>query len=132
MRRSLKLPLATLLVVWSLYGCESKTGDGVKREGATNSTEGVASAETGPISVVAATFGKACGAPAGNSTPPVAQECNGKAQCSYFVTNPTTDPFPGCAKDFEVQYRCGKQTALRHVEHPAIAGENYPVDLSCR
>jgi len=130
---SVGLPLLGLSVVLGLSACESKSGEGPAKESsaAAKSTSGPA-AGGGPINVVSATFGKACGAPAGNHTQLVATECNGKDKCAFFVTNPGKDPFPNCAKDFAVEYRCGTQAEARHVEHAAVGGENYTVDLVCR
>jgi hypothetical protein len=88
--------------------------------------------DSGEITIASATFGGACGAVPGNHTSLVAEACNGKDQCAFFVTNPGKDPFPGCAKDFSVQYRCGKQAATRQLERPPVQGENYTVVMSCR
>jgi hypothetical protein len=88
--------------------------------------------EAGEITITSATFGGACGAAPGNHTSLVAEACNGKDQCAFFVTNPGKDPFPGCAKDFSVQYRCDKQAATRQLERPPVQGENYTVVMSCR
>jgi hypothetical protein len=86
--------------------------------------------ETGPISVVSATYGRACGAVPGNYTQSVVDECNGRFDCTYPPADRRGDPFPGCAKDFSVEYRCGNGARVRRAEH-AAKDEPYNVELTC-
>jgi hypothetical protein len=84
------------------------------------------------IAIVSATYGRACGPTAiGNRTELVGRECNGKAACSYLVNNAAGDPFPGCAKDFDVEYRCHACAGTTKVTHAAAKDENYKVNLPC-
>jgi len=85
------------------------------------------------IEVVEATYGKNCEAftpPAGypnlvkpgNATTAVAQVCNKtKGSCRYLVDLvKSSDPAPGCGKDFTVSWRCGADPTA-HLSH--LAGE---------
>jgi len=86
----------------------------------------------GRINVVSATYGLNCGAPRGNATSQVAQVCSSAtSKCEYRVdVNALGDPRPGCAKAFEVDYRCAggaNQTASA----PAEAGLGSIVTLQC-
>lgn len=84
------------------------------------------------IHVLSATYGgRACGAPPGNHTQPIASECNGRADCEYLVNNRYGDPAPGCGKDFLVEYRCGENKDVFLAEHGAQYNENYAVRLTC-
>jgi hypothetical protein len=85
----------------------------------------------GPIAVVVATYGGACGAPSGNATASVATECGGKLRCDYVVNNRYGDPVPMCPKDFVVQYRCGADPAPKQAGHAATVNEGYAVTLDC-
>jgi len=61
------------------------------------------------IRVIAATYGRNCGAPHGNATPHLAETCNGRAVCEYVVDHHVLgDPTPGCAKDYVVEWQCGR------------------------
>lgn len=62
------------------------------------------------ISITDATYGANCPAvPFGNVTQQVRSSCEGRSgDCNYYVSHHILgDPAPGCAKDFEVRYRCG-------------------------
>ena len=83
------------------------------------------------ITVVAATYGGNCGAPPGNATAHVADECRGKSACRYRVNNRYGDPALRCGKDFLVEYRCGDDPTLRRAGHQPLLGEGYFVTLSC-
>ena len=88
----------------------------------------------GTILVVSATYGPACGAPTGNDTGNLVNQCNGRLQCSYRVSNsrPGGDPAQGCSKDYAAQYRCSNdQTKLRQVSHAVDKNEGYIVLLDC-
>jgi len=61
------------------------------------------------IRVIAATYGKNCGAPHGNATPHLAETCNGRAVCEYVVDHQVLgDPAPGCAKGYLAEWQCGR------------------------
>jgi hypothetical protein len=85
----------------------------------------------GRIAVISATYGGNCGAPAGNATGKVEDECGGRWNCDYDVEVSTLgDPAPGCAKAFTVQYACAAHS-------PALTANVVPeashhkVHLSC-
>jgi hypothetical protein len=61
----------------------------------------------GQISVVEATYGGNCGAPAGNATPAVRASCDSMSDCSFRVeVDRLGDPAPKCAKGFSVKWTC--------------------------
>jgi hypothetical protein len=85
------------------------------------------------IRVMQATYGPNCGAPKGNATVAVAQACDGKKACSYRVhVHELGDPAPGCAKTFEVLYRCTGEENVRRLEVPAEAGLGALASPSCQ
>lgn len=60
------------------------------------------------IKVLSATYGRNCGAPYGNITPHLAQNCDGREWCEYVLDHRVVgDPAPGCSKDFFVEWQCG-------------------------
>lgn len=57
--------------------------------------------------IQSATYGGNCGAQYGNVTWSVQNRCNGSVNCQYTVNvNEIGDPAYGCAKDFNIEYRC--------------------------
>jgi tetratricopeptide (TPR) repeat protein len=88
----------------------------------------------GTILVVSATYGLVCGSPKGNDTGNLSNQCNGRVDCPYRVSNtrPGGDPTPGCSKDYAVQYHCSNdQSTLRQATHVADKNEGYIVLLDC-
>ena len=85
------------------------------------------------IQVVSASYGAgSCGTPVGNVTGVVAGECNGEPACDVFVDNSVfSDPSFGCPKDFNADYRCGSDPAVRTASHGPVGGEGYTVSLVC-
>jgi hypothetical protein len=62
----------------------------------------------GNMQIVSASYGLNCGAPSGNVTTQLADFCNSTAICEYPIdVNKIGDPRRGCAKDYQVEYRCG-------------------------
>lgn len=62
----------------------------------------------GRIKVIAASYGRNCGAPYGNVTTHLAAACDGKALCEYIIdVKALGDPAGGCSKDFYVEWQCG-------------------------
>jgi len=102
-----------------------------------NHTQPVAAATTsnGTIRVLAATYGKNCGAMTGNVTPLLSEACDGKAQCNYPLSvGVLGDPANGCGKDFETKWVCngGDNTPhIARVEAEAGLG-NKAVGLECK
>jgi len=95
------------------------------------------------IQVVEATYGMTCqnftppaGYPnlvkAGNATAAVAKLCdNAKGNCRYPVNlAKTSDPAPGCAKDFQVSWRCAGDPAT-HQAHLAAEAADKIALLNC-
>jgi hypothetical protein len=125
----LKMMLVGIPALALVLACENKPSAG------SAPTESVAAQPVqraaGAIMVQTATYGVVCGVPAGNRTELVARECNGKAQCTFTVSNKEGDPKPGCSKDFSVDYRCAPDGPLKNASHPAVQNENYPIDLKC-
>ena len=85
------------------------------------------------IAIVQATYGGNCEAPAGNATLPLANACDGKLDCTYKV-DPSVlgDPKFGCAKAFQVIWRCPGEEKVRRVDLPGEASFGGPASLSCR
>ena len=86
---------------------------------------------TGTIAVKLATYGRSCGAEAGNRTAAIAEACNGKQSCTIKVGSSLGDPAPNCAKDFLAEYRCSSRGPILRAGHPPRQGENYTVELGC-
>ncbi len=95
------------------------------------------------IQIVEATFGLNCKdfavkppnvnvIRAGNSTPTMAAECNGKKSCDYIVGNAKVggEPADGCSKDFNASWRCGASAALKRLHLPDNA-EGKSARASC-
>jgi hypothetical protein len=95
------------------------------------------------IEVVDATYGKACqnftppaGLPnlvrPGNATAAVAKICDkAKGTCHYLVDlAKAADPAPGCAKDFQVTWRCAGDPSS-HQLHLGAEAEDKTATLSC-
>jgi hypothetical protein len=63
----------------------------------------------GHIKVIAATYGRNCGAPYGNVTYHLAEICDGKARCEYLIDfRVIGDPAGNCAKDYFAEWECGR------------------------
>ena len=63
----------------------------------------------GHIRVIAATYGRNCGAPYGNVTNHLAEICDGRGTCEYFIDYRVIgDPAGGCAKDYFAEWQCGR------------------------
>jgi hypothetical protein len=63
----------------------------------------------GHIKVIAATYGRNCGARYGNVTNHLAEICDGKATCEYVIDfGVLGDPARGCAKDYFAEWECGR------------------------
>ena len=78
-----------------------------------------------------ATYGGNCGAPIGNVSNTVAGQlkCNFVDSCSIPISNATFgDPAKGCAKSFDIEYKCGGTTFTRHLS-PA---EGQTMILDCK
>jgi hypothetical protein len=86
----------------------------------------------GTIAVASATYGANCTKKSvkGNATNHLKVACDGKTKCEYIVaTSNIGDPFPGCKKDYAIEYSCGGK-ALK-VSLPAEAAAQPPVVLNC-
>ena len=65
------------------------------------------------ISIESATYGLNCDQPIGNVTSHIAQSCNGKSDCKYFVDHTVIgDPAFGCKKNYIVRYRCSDSSSV--------------------
>jgi hypothetical protein len=84
------------------------------------------------ISIVEATYGRNCQAPAGNATTLVQKSCDGLALCRFRVESPVLgDPAPRCAKDFGVAWMCSGEKSARRATLAAEAGFGSTLLLSC-
>jgi hypothetical protein len=85
----------------------------------------------GGINVVAGSYGLNCGAPHGNKTDHLAQQCNGKTRCDYKIEYQVIgDPAVGCGKEYVAEWRCG-DGGMKSVKAQAEAGFGSVITLSC-
>jgi hypothetical protein len=83
------------------------------------------------IHVLSATYGGNCGAPAGNATREVLNNCENNFFCTYRIDVGTFgDPKNGCGKDFTAAYECGAGTRLT-ARVPPEAGFGSLLHLAC-
>jgi hypothetical protein len=97
------------------------------------------------IEIAEATYGMSCqqsgAAPgdavkAGNATAAISESCKedydeATGRCSFMIdVKRIGDPAPGCAKDFSVGWRCGKDPAL-HRRHIAAEANARSISLVC-
>ena len=72
----------------------------------------------GTLTIDSATYGGNCSVPIGNVTSQVATDlkCNWNTNCSIPISNQTFgDPAPGCAKSFDIVYKCGGTAFTRNL-----------------
>jgi hypothetical protein len=73
---------------------------------------------------LSATYGGECGAPRGNADHAIATLCNGKGRCDLpYLRARLGRAAPGCAKDLQVEYRCGSERELRSATRKLDGGE---------
>jgi hypothetical protein len=85
-----------------------------------------------PIKVVTATYGKSCGAPAGNATAALAHACDGRVACSVALdAAPADGATPGCEKDYAAEWKCGAGAGVFSATIPAGAGHGASLALAC-
>lgn len=85
----------------------------------------------GPVRVLEATYGRACGAPHGNFTRAAAATCDERGRCDLVVDNRHGDPTPNCPKDVSVEWRCGDDEVVYRATHEPVVNEGYTVVLGC-
>jgi hypothetical protein len=130
------LLVAVGLAMYFLDGDQVRTA---LRDGAARSLSPRASASAvrvdppaSPITVVAGTYGRNCGAPPGNVTSALGRACNGRGMCNVAIdTEPATGATPGCDKDYAAEWRCGAGAAVYTATIPAGAGRGARVVLAC-
>jgi len=85
------------------------------------------------IRVIAATYGRNCGAPQGNATVHLARSCDGRSSCEYVIDfRVLGDPAPGCAKDYFAEWQCGRDSRMYSQAVRAEAGAgNTRILLRC-
>jgi hypothetical protein len=86
-----------------------------------NSNEALADCVNwGTLIVDSATYGGNCKVPIGNDTGKVAPDCNYKETCSIPISYSTFgDPAQGCAKTFDVAYKCGGKSFSKNLTSEA-------------
>jgi hypothetical protein len=85
----------------------------------------------GTILINSATYGGNCKAPIGNVSDMVAGKlkCNFSESCSIPISNATFgDPAVGCAKSFDIEYKCGGTTFTRNL----ASAEGQTMILDCK
>jgi len=97
-----------------------------------NTNEAVADCVNwGTIMVDSATYGGNCKVPIGNVTTKTGTDlnCNYKENCSIPISNKTFgDPASGCAKSFDVAYKCGGKPFSRNL----MPAEGQTMILDCK
>jgi hypothetical protein len=84
------------------------------------------------VQIVSATYGASCGGVAGNATKDLQAKCEGEQVCNYVVdVTVLGDPKPGCMKEYEAQWTCGKNPEIHAAKLPGEAGFGGRVQLSC-
>ena len=84
------------------------------------------------ISIVAGTYGGNCGVAYGNRTEHLAKMCSGLSQCEYIINEEIIgDLDAGCKKNFEVEWRCGRDTVLHKIIVQPEAVNQKKITLSC-
>jgi len=84
------------------------------------------------VQIVSATYGASCGGVAGNATKDVKAKCEGEQACNYVIdVSVLGDPKPGCVKEYEAQWTCGKSPEIHVAKLPGEAGFGGRVQLSC-
>ncbi|MGH8737033.1 MAG: hypothetical protein ACREVC_06725 [Burkholderiales bacterium] len=85
-----------------------------------------------PITAVAGTYGRNCGAPTGNVTSALAHSCDGRSTCNVAIdASPADGAASGCAKDYAVEWKCGSGPGIYTVTVPAGAARGASVTLAC-
>ena len=84
------------------------------------------------ISIVEASYGLNCGAPSGNATAILAEECEGLRSCAFSIDiERLGDQFRGCAKEFVAVWRCTDSETPRRTFVSAEAGFGRVAVLTC-
>jgi len=84
------------------------------------------------IKVVAGTFGKSCGAKAGNATAGLARACDGRSACSVALdAMPADGAASSCEKDYAAEWKCGSGAGVYSATIPAGAGHGASLTLAC-
>jgi hypothetical protein len=83
------------------------------------------------IHVRRATYGGNAGAPLGNATRALGSACDRSTSCDYYISvHELGDPAPLRPKDFQVEWTCGNDGAVRRASvRPEASGQN--VRLTC-
>ncbi|HMA89284.1 MAG TPA: hypothetical protein VKP89_11125 [Burkholderiales bacterium] len=97
-------------------------------------TAAAAAAQHAPaIKVVTGTFGKSCGATAGNATAALARACDGRSACSVALDSvPAEGATPGCDKDYAAEWKCGSGAGIYSATIPVGAGHGASLTLACQ
>jgi len=95
-----------------------------------NTNEAVADCVNwGTLMIDSATYGGNCKVPIGNVTDKVGSSANWKDSASIPISNGTFgDPAPGCAKSFDVAYKCGGKAFSRNL----MPAEGQTTILDCK
>ncbi|MGH8747115.1 MAG: hypothetical protein ACREUK_11570 [Burkholderiales bacterium] len=85
-----------------------------------------------PITVLAGTYGRNCGAASGNVTPALAHSCDGRSACDISIDSSFTNgPVSGCEGDYVVEWKCGSGPGVYTATVPAGAARGASVTLAC-
>jgi len=102
---------------------------GAAKAGATDPAVGA----TDPaIKVVAATYGRNCGAKPGNATSRLARSCDGHSTCDVRLdVAGLEDSAQKCDRDYVAEWKCGASSVVYTVSIPAGAAQGEALRLAC-
>jgi len=101
---------------------------GAAKAGATDLAVGADPA----IKVVAATYGRNCGAKPGNATSRLARSCDGHSTCDVRLdVAGLEDSAQKCDRDYVAEWKCGASSVVYTVSIPAGAAQGEALRLAC-
>jgi len=84
------------------------------------------------IKVVAASYGRNCGARPGNATSRLARTCDGHSTCDIRIdVSGLEDPGRKCDRDYVAEWKCGASSVVYTVSIPAGAAQGEALRLAC-
>lgn len=102
--------------------------NGAAKAGATDPAVGADPA----IKVVAATYGRNCGAKPGNATSRLARSCDGHSTCDVRLdVAGLEDSAQKCDRDYVAEWKCGASSVVYTVAIPAGAAQGEALRLAC-
>ncbi len=104
----------------------------VPGKGGVRQQSAAAAADPPAIQVVAATYGRSCGAKPGNATPILSRACDGRAVCDYRIdVSGLEDTAPNCDKDYVAEWKCGGGSTVYTISVAAGGARGEHLRLAC-